>query len=407
MCAGHTPGSDPAMKEQTMSFSKWTADTPERAEAFPVTRHRIFLGHAGVAPLPKAAADAMRDYVAHSEADTQDADWVWDGVTAARKSLAALLGASPDEIALLGPTSLGLSLVAAGLPWDQGDEVVFHADDYPANVYPWRNLGGRGVVMRPLRPETPGRITWELVEAALTEHTRLVSLASCHFLTGYRVDLETIGRNLRARGILFCVDAIQTLGAFPLSVEHIDFLSADSHKWMLGPNGAGVFYVRREHHDLLRPGLMGSWNVVSPEFVAQEQIAFYPGARRYEPGMLNTPGIAGMNASVELLLGCGIANVAGRLLALRRLFLDGLRPLGYRLAIEEHDLSPDATDTERSGIITVSHPDRDMTATAARLREQGISVSLRKDRQEQAYIRLSPHFYISDNDVDRVVDALR
>ena len=183
----------------------------------------------------------------------------------ARQLCAEFIGAAAEEIALLGPTSLGLSLFANGIPWEAGDEVLCYAGDYPANVYPWLDLRRRGVIVRYLEPERPGEITPELVAAALTPRTRLVALASCHFFTGYRIDVDAIGRLLHERGVLFSVDAIQTLGAFPMNVEHVDFLSADAHKWMLGPLAIGIVYVKKRHFELLRPTLLGAWNVVSPQ----------------------------------------------------------------------------------------------------------------------------------------------
>ena len=145
-----------------------------------------------------------------------------------------MIGADKSEIALLGPTSLGLSLFANGITWREGDEVVCYQDDYPANVYPWMALASQGVKVRQVRPEKPGRITPEVVERELSSRTRLVALASCHYLSGWRIDVDAIGALLHERGVLFSVDAIQTLGAFPFSARFVDFLSADAHKWMLG-----------------------------------------------------------------------------------------------------------------------------------------------------------------------------
>ncbi len=377
-----------------------------RHTAFPVTRECVFLGHAGVAPLPRAAAEAMGAFLERGSRHQQEGAWTESRVAAARKHTAELIGADPGEIALLGPTSLGLSLVAAGLPWQPGDEVIYYQDDYPANVYPWTALAKRGVKPVALEPGAPGVITWDVVEAALTDRTRLVALATAHFLSGFRIDVDTIGRNLHERGILFCLDAIQTLGAFPVDVSHVDFLSADSHKWMLGPAGAGIVYVSRDKFDILEPALLGSWNVVSPHFIAQETIDYYEGARRYEPGMLNLPGIVGMDASLELLLSIGIDAISERILSLRRGFVEAVRVLGYRRYIEERDRSPEASDAERSGIITVTHPEKDMREVARRLGTADIAVSLRYNRAGEAFLRFSPHFYNTEAELDHVLDVL-
>ncbi len=389
-----------------MTISQLITDQQARESAFPITRERVFLAHAGVAPLPQVAVEAMARFCRESSLDSQENSQTWHQVRAARNTTAQLLHCTPEEIALLGPTSLGLNLVAHGFPWTSGDEVVYYRDDYPANVYPWTSLKKRGVRPVCLRPEYPGVITWDVVEASLTPRTRLVSLASCNFLSGYRIDVDTIGRNLRKRGIYFCLDAIQTLGAFPLSVQYVDFLSADSHKWLLGPCGAGVFYVRETLQDMLCPVLLGSWNVYSPQFVAQDDIKFYEGARRYESGTLNFPGIYGMEASMQFLINLGIERVADRILELRRAFLERVRPLGYRLYLEDYDTRTQCVDDERSGIMALTHPVHDMKEKARNLQAASISVSLRQNRLGFELLRFSPHFYNTEAEFDRVAEIL-
>lgn len=378
-----------------------------RRAYFPVAEETIYLSHAGVSVIPRVAGDALREYATKGERNNQESPEAMAMVDDARAKGAALIGAQALEIALLGPTSLGLSLVANGIDWQVGDEVISYADDYPANVYPWKQLESRGVKYVGLQPELPGVITWDLVEAAITPKTRLVALASCHFLSGYRIDIDTIGRNLRERGILFCLDAIQTVGAFPTSVEHVDFLSADSHKWMLGPAAAGIFYVRKSLQKELYPTLLGAWNVMSPDFVAQDDIRFYVGARRYEPGMMNLPGIVGMHASMKLILELGVDAIAARLLELREAILERLRPLGYTLYLEELDQSSTPDAPWKSSIVSMTHPDKDLGALYDALRNNGVVVSYRKNRAGTKFIRLSPHFYNTVEELDHVAELMR
>jgi len=281
-------------------------DEAQRRALFPVCRDKIFLAHAGVTPLPAPVADAVCAYTRMSAENPQEFGAVLRHVKETRRVCADFIGAGADEIALLGPTSLGLSLFANGMPWREGDEVICYHGDYPANVYPWLELRRRGVVVRHLEPAQPGEITPELVAAALTPRTRLVALASAHFITGYRIDVDAIGALLHERGVLFSLDAIQTLGAFPTRVTRVDFLSADAHKWLLGPLAIGIVFVKKEHFELLRPTLLGAWNIVSPNFQAQDEIQFVPTAQRYEPGVLNIGGIYGMRAAIELISGRGI-----------------------------------------------------------------------------------------------------
>jgi len=381
------------------------SDSTFREQEFPVTRDRIFLAHAAITVLPRVAEKAMHDFN-HSYA-TGDIDFTavhLGEMDTAREAAAKLIGASSNEIALLGPTSLGLNLVANGLTWQAGDEVICYLDDYPANVYPWINLQNQGVKVVYVEPDQAGEITPDLLESVLTERTRLVALASCHFLTGYRIDINAIGRLLQNRGILFCLDAIQTVGAFPTPIEHVDFLCADSHKWMLGPAAAGIFYVKEKHFNSLRPTLHGAWNVKSPDFVARDQIEYESGGRRYEPGVLNFSGIYGMKASINLINEIGVDNIATRILTLKEHLVSGLESRGFRIQEPIHGESA-------SGITTFEKEDAAWMRQCFRhLTANKVATSLRSNRQGQSFIRFSHHFYNTRADFDRVfafIDELK
>ena len=376
------------------------ASEEERLAVFPVARKRIFLAHAGVTSLPAPAANAMTAYVAESSRDQQEFGGVLKEIACARADAADLIGAEPGEIALLGPTSLGLSLFANGIEWKVGDEVVIYGEDYPANVYPWLNLKGRGVIIKYLRTERLGEITSESVEAALNPRTRLVALASCHFQTGWRIDIPKIGTLLRKRGILFSLDAIQTLGAFHTPVSDVDFLSADAHKWLLGPLAAGIVYVAKERFETCRPTLLGSWNVKSPDFQAQTSIEFEEGGRRYEPGVLNIAGIYGMRASINLIRNQGIDSVSSLILERRDQLEMGLSDLGFEF------LSPGRDEPLRSGILTARHPGRPPELLFAELEKAHVSASCRKTRDYGTWLRFSPHYYNTSSEMGRVLDIL-
>jgi cysteine desulfurase / selenocysteine lyase len=375
-------------------------DETARREAFPVSANRILVSHAGVTALPKCAGDAMTEYVRRSCEEQQEFSDVWREVKEARRLSAALIGAEPDEIALLGPTSLGLSLFANGLPWQRGDEILCYQDDYPANVYPWLAQEAHGVTVRYLSTKTLGEITPELIETSLTPKTRLVALASCHFLSGYRIDIDAIGQLLRDRGILFSLDAIQTLGAFPVPVKHVDFLSADAHKWMLGPMAIGIVYVKKERFDLLRPTLLGAWNVDSPNFITRDEIRFAQTAQRYEPGVLNAAGICGMRAVLEMLLEVGIDTIAERILELKAQIVDDLEALGFEV------MKPMRGPTA-SGITTFRHPERPMRLIFDHLAQNNVSASFRYDREDRQYVRFSPHFYNTHEELNRIRQLLQ
>lgn len=384
-----------------MSFVSWLDEESERRRAFPVAARQVFLAHAGVTALPGYVAEAMRDHIAKSCENHQEFGQVLRDIQRARAECGALIGAGAAEIALLGPTSLGLSLFANGITWKPGDEILCYHADYPANVYPWMALEAQGVKLRFLEPEVPGKITPELVAGAITERTRLLALASCHFLTGWRIDVDAIGRVARERGVLFSLDAIQTLGAFPTKVEWVDFLSADAHKWLLGPLAIGIVYAARRNFDLCRPTLLGAWNVKSPEFVTQSEIEFVDSAQRYEPGVLNITGIYGMVAALRKFAEVGEDEVARRILAVSDRLRSGFAALGFE------SLSPGVNEPMRSGIVTVRHPEVASAELFAALETAQISASLRTDPKGGQWIRFSPHFYNTVAEIDSVLDVVR
>ena len=238
------------------------------------------------------------------------------------------------------------------------------------------------------------------VMGQVDENTRLVALASCHFISGFRLEHDAIGKYLRERGILFCLDAIQTLGAFPTTVEHVDFLAADAHKWLLGPCGAGIFYVRRELQEKLNPPIYGWHNVKNPNFVAQEQIEFRGGAVKYEAGTHNLIGLVGLVAAMELALEIGIENIAAELLRKRALLAPALQAKGFTV------LNAAAKPENAGGIVSFFQPGRDLAALHKKLAAAGIVASLRTDRAGQNYLRLSPHFYNPDAELHRALELL-
>jgi len=383
-----------------MTIAEILSNEELRRHEFPVAGEKTFLAHAAVCPLPRRVSEAMRDHAARATLDDQEETIPPGQIRRARELAASLLHAKPEEIAFVGPTSLALSYVAAGLPWRKGDNVLIYFDDYPSNVYPWMALAEKGVEVRLLNTREYGRIRTVDVIGQVDEQTRLVALASNHFVAGWRIDLEAIGRHLRGRNILFCVDGIQTVGAFPTGVEHIDFLAADAHKWLLGPCGAGILYVRQAIQDKLRPIVHGWHNVRCPGFVSQEQLVYLTDARRYEAGSASLVGLAGLAAGMELLLEVGVENIASELLRKRALLLPALHAQGWNV------LQADAPASNASAILSLDKPGADMAEVRRKLMDAKIHTSLRVDRQARQYVRLSPHFYNTDAELHRLVDTL-
>ncbi|HEX3799448.1 MAG TPA: aminotransferase class V-fold PLP-dependent enzyme [Verrucomicrobiae bacterium] len=372
-----------------------------RQHEFPVTRDKIFLAHAGDCPLPNRVAEAVSNYARAATLGDQER-FIYPAVLDEGRQLAArLLNSKPEEVSLVGPTSLALSFFASGLNFRKHDNVLIYFDDYPSNVYPWMALSERGVQVRLINTRELGSIRTIDVMGQVDEQTRLVALASCHFVSGTRIDHQAIGKFLRERNILFSVDGIQTLGAFPTTVENIDFLAADAHKWLLGPCAAGLMYVKQDLQEKLRPPVYGSNNVRSPNFIAQEQITFRSGPYRFEAGTYNLLGQVGLNAAMELLLEIGIDNIAAELLRKRALLVPALQAKGYQV------LAAKAGPETASGIVTFYHADETIIpALHQKLEAANIITSLRNDRAGRRYIRLSPHFYNTDAELNHLLEML-
>lgn len=383
-----------------MTISEVLGDEALRRHEFPVTREKIFLAHAGDCPLPARVEQAISRYAQQATAADQE-QLVYPAVLEDGRKLAArLLHCQPQEVAFVGPTSLALSLVASGLKFRRNENILVYFDDYPSNVYPWLALADKGVEVRLLNTRGLGLIRPKDVLGQVDENTRLVALASSHFISGHRIDLDAIGAGLRQRRILFCVDAIQTLGAFPTTVENVDLLAADAHKWLLGPCGAGVLYVRSAVQDYVTPTVYGWHNVQCPDYVAQERIAFQRDARRYEAGTHNLLGTVGLMAAMEMVLELGVENIARELWRKRLLLVPALQAKGFTV------LNAEATPETASGIISFHQPGKDFDALHQKLLQANIVTSLRTDRSGRKYIRLSPHFYNTDEELHRMLDVL-
>jgi len=365
-------------------------------QEFPVLREITFLNHAGVSPVPARSAQAMRDVVGELERfgplyqkkDQQRLEWL-------RTAAARLLHCSSDEIAFVKNTTEGLCLVAEGLPWRPGDNVVTADHEFPANVYPWRSLESRGVELR-IVPENDCRFEVQDFADAIDEHTRLLTVSAVEFSTGFRMPLEQLGRLCRARGVLFCVDAIQALGAMPFDVERmgIDFLSADGHKWLLGPEGFGIFYCRRDRIPALSNCVLGWVGVENPSDYDRTDQPWVPTARRFEEGSHNLIGAVGLAGAVELLLEVGIEQIEQRVLALTRRLIEGLEARGCEIFTPRED-------NARLGIVSFRHPTEPSGRLFQRLLDRKIIAAHRRE-----WVRVSPHFYNNEAQIDAVLSTL-
>ena len=364
---------------------------------FPVRRNLIYFNHAAVAALPKRVSDAMAAHVANVR-DRGAADWRgwYREIETTRETCARFLGARPEEIAFLPNTSWGLNLVAQSYPWKPGDNVVSDDMEFPSNAYPWQRLDARGIACR-LAKSKDGRITAEAIASAIDERTRIVAVSWVAFHNGWVYPLAEIGKMCRERDILFVVDGIQGLGALPADVvrDSIDVLVADSHKWLFGPEGSAIFYVREGARERVPAFASGWWNNKSSKAYLDYGFEPYEGARRYEPGTLPTDHVAGIAAAIGLLEEMGRDTVKARILETIGGLKKGLVARGWRIATPE---------PVSSGILAAAHPSKEPRPLAQALEQRGVIVAPR-----EGAIRFSPHAGNDLGQVERLlaeIDAL-
>ena len=360
-----------------------------------MTEELIFFDHARVAPLPERVRkvvttfveDATRFGTAHYET------WMI-GIEQSRKSFARLINAGTDEVAFVKNTSEGLSIVANGLDWKSGDNVVIPDIEFPANVYPWWNLKRLGVETRMVHA-VEGRVLFDDLVKQVDARTRLISISSVECNSGFRSDLNRIGAFCKEKDILFCVDAIQSLGILTIDVkrDHIDFLSADGHKWMLSVEGLGGFYISREVLEKVYPVTVGWGNMVNAADYMNYEFVFRPDAQRFEEGSPNTMSIHAFGAALDLLLETGIENIEQRVMALGDTILEQLQRRGL-------NIYSSTRPEERSGNIAFVM-NQDISRLYEWMLENKVKLTVR-----DGLVRLSPHFYNSEEEILRFFDLL-
>ena len=365
-------------------------------DEFPVTRNYNFQNHAAVAPISRRAADAARRYLQHAEENAYLHGGFYKHADRVRAQLALLINADPDEVTFTKNTSEGVSLVANGLSWQNGDNVVTSNVEFPANMYPWQALRSHGVQVR-MVPEEDGRIPLERLMEAIDSRTRVVAISSVQCVSGFRTDLATLGEYCQSKGVLLCVDAIQSLGVFPIDVKamNIDFLAANGHKWLCAPEGSGIFYVRKELQGHLRPTTIGWMSMKDPFNFGKYQFEFADSARRYDSGNYNLAGIYALGGALDFVQEIGIESISQRVLQLTDQLTTGLRQKSYRVVSSR-------ARTEASGIVAFFSDLHDPDQIQRHLQtEHRIVIAVRCGR-----LRASPHFYNSEREIDQLIDAL-
>ena len=367
------------------------------AKEFPLAEELIYLNHAAVSPWPRRTAEAVvafaHENVLHGA--RRYPDWVATEARV-RRQCAALINASDEDIAFSKNTSEALSIVAWGLPWHEGDNVVIPHGEFPSNRVVWESLRSRGVTVREVELGNIRDPEAQLV-AAFDTRTRLLSVSSVQYATGLRLDLTRLGEACRKQGAAFCVDAIQGLGALPHDVAamHIDFLAADAHKWLLGPEGIALFYCSPRWREQLQLHEYGWHMLANPNDFSRTDWEPATSGRRFEPGSPNMLGIHALSASLSLILETGIDVVERRLLERAELLFDRL---AADLAVSI--LTPVAKG-RYAGIVTFRHTQRDTDKLFSELTSRNIVCAARGGG-----IRFSPHFYTPLAKLEQAIDIL-
>jgi selenocysteine lyase/cysteine desulfurase len=368
---------------------------------FPITKNYIYMNHAGVSPLPGPSVEAMNRQALQVATHGTEAynDWI-AGIEKTREKIAKLVNAKPGEIAFMRNTSDGLSVIANGINWKSGDNVVTCDCEFPANIYPWMRFERDGVEVR-MAHERQGRVEADELLSLIDGRTRVVAVSFVQFASGFRMDLERIGAVCRQRDVLFVVDAIQGLGALEFDVEkfHVDAFSADGHKWLLGPEGCAVMFVSERALDRIQPTVVGWMSVKNwRDAVAGDRISYsleyLDGAARFESGTLNAIGIHGLGASLDILLDVGIEKIETHVLALGDRLCEGLQSKGY-------EVTSSRRPQEASCIVCTVKQGIAAHELAKHLAKNRIIVAARCGR-----LRFAPHVYNTFEEVETVVHSL-
>ena len=370
-------------------------NSTEGREPFPVCSQYDYFNHAAISPLPRVSSAAMQAQVSetmhlgvHGFQHSQEA---YAGL---RRSAAAMLGCAASEIAIGKNTSEGICAVANGIDWRAGDVVVGLESDFPANYVPWRALGQRsGVRFRSL-PMHDGTLDLQDLDDAC-KGARLAALSYVHFLTGFRWDLEAVGEICRRRGCQLVVDAVQGMGAFPINVKRagVHALAASGHKWLLGPEGAAIFYIDRGFMDHISPVELG-WASLEGFEEYRCDGDLQPDASRFECGTLNAVGCTGLRASIDLLNEIGSDATSAAIDRLVQRLVEGAAARGYEFAARR-------TPGNGSGIVSMRKHGVVAADATAMLLQHRVSVS-----ERLGWVRIAPHFYNTDEQVDRLLGIL-
>ena len=370
------------------------ADWEKYRRYFPHLSGQVYLNHAAISPVSSLAREVVNEFLSRRMEKNIE---YWPDALEQKQRLKKLIGklinAAPQNIALTPNTSSGLNILALGLNWKKGDRILLNDFEFPSNVIPFLNLRRWGVEVD-FVSHRQGRLAVEDFAAKIQPETRLLSISFVEFLNGFRNDLLRLSTLCRERNVIFAVDAIQGVGALEMDMEKmgIDFLATGGHKWLMWPAGTGFVYISPQIFNLLHPALAGWLSLQTPWNFFDYHQPFAPDASRFEPGSFNTMGLVAAAASLEMMLKIGPAAIEKKILKNTDYLIGKLREAGFRL-------STDPRPKHRSGIVSFYHPRAEELFNF--LKNHRITVSLR-----EGVIRVSPHFYNNQEDLDRFLELV-
>lgn len=369
-----------------------------REEEFPATESWAYLNAASLGLVPCRVATSMKSQLDHATYVGLSQDFstrVYGFADKLREKIASFIGASPEEIALVRNTSEGISIVANGFGLAQGDNVIINDMEFPANVYPWLALAERNGVEVRFVKQRNRKVLLDDIEKLIDNKTKIVSISSVQFGNGFRVDLNELGRLCAEHGVHLVVDAIQSLGVLPMDVRrfNISALSAGCYKWLMVPDGIGILFVEKSLLGKLEVVNVGWWNVTDERNFFDYHLTFKEDARRFHISHPSITGIYGLDAVLDLISKIGIENIERRVLYLSSILVDGLKKLPAKLLTPTDDINC------QSGIVTFDVANREQIAQ--QLSRRNIVVTIRTDG-----IRVSPHFYNNEADIEKLLETL-
>ncbi|HEX2865802.1 MAG TPA: aminotransferase class V-fold PLP-dependent enzyme [Ignavibacteriales bacterium] len=356
----------------------------------------IYMNHAAISPLSEAVVKELNDYIyVRSQTEIENYPEYLKTMTDTKNKLGEMINCDSSRIAFADNTSNALNVLAQGLTWKTGDRIVLNDIEFPSNIYPFLNLKTQGVEVDFVKSHD-GIVSFEDVEKAITEKTRLVSISNVQFLSGYRADVEKIGEMCREKGIIFCVDAIQALGAIRIDVKkmNIDFLASGTQKWMMALQGLSFLFVTRELQEKITPKYVGWTSVADAWNLLEYDLKLRASAERFQNGTLSAIGIIGLHASLDFMRQFGHKEIEEAILGHTEYFMGRLQEAGIKpvlQGVERQNLS---------GIVSFSSPKAQEIFDE--LGKRNITAAVR-----EGIVRFSPHFYNTHEEIDRVVETLK